>query len=146
MNKKYLVRLSAAERQACGEVVRTLKGGSQKSHRAQILLKADADGPARTDERISEAIGCRVQTVECVRKRFVTEGFPLALEGEKRQTPPTLPKLDGAAEAQVIALRLGKPPVGPACRAVWEPRGNGSMTGPWSLGRVQKTRGSCAVG
>ena len=112
MNKKYLVRLSAAERQACGEVVRTLKGGSQKSHRAQILLKADADGPARTDERISEAIGCRVQTVECVRKRFVTEGFPLALEGEKRQTPPTLPKLDGAAEAQVIALRLGKPPVG----------------------------------
>lgn len=112
MNKKYLVRLSDAERQRCGEVVRALKGGSPKSRRAQMLLKADADGPAWTDERISEAIGCRVQTVECVRKRFVTDGFPLALEGKKRQTPPTLPKLDGAAEAQVIALRLGKPPAG----------------------------------
>jgi hypothetical protein len=112
MNKKYIVRLSDAERRICGNVVRTLKGGSQKSRRAQILLKADADGPAWRDEQISEAIGCRVQTVECVRKRFVTEGFERALEGQKRETPPTPPILDGAAEAQVIALRLGKPPAG----------------------------------
>jgi hypothetical protein len=61
---------------------------------------------------ISEAIGCRVQTVACVRKRFVTEGFERALEGQKRETPPTPPILDGAGEAQVIALRLGKPPAG----------------------------------
>lgn len=112
MNKKYIVRLSDAERQICGNVVRTLKGGSQKSRRAQILLKADADGPAWKDEKISEAIGCRVQTVECVRKRFVLEGFELALEGQKRETPPTPPILDGEAEAQVIAMRLGKPPAG----------------------------------
>ncbi len=112
MNKKYLVRLSDAERQVCMHVVRELKGSSQKARRAQILLKADADGPAWTDEKISEAFGCRVQTVECVRKRLVTESFELALEGQKRQTPPTPAILDGESEAKVIALRLGKPPAG----------------------------------
>jgi len=75
-------------------------------------LKADADGPVWTDEKISEAFGCRVQTVESIRKRLVTESFELALEGRKRQTPPTPPILNGEAEAKVIAMRLGKPPAG----------------------------------
>jgi hypothetical protein len=88
------------------------KGKSQKGRRANILLKADAEGPAWTDERICEAVACRAQTVENVRKRFVTERFEAALEGQKRQTPPTPPILDGEAEAKVIALRLGKPPAG----------------------------------
>lgn len=112
MNKKYIVRLSDAERRTCGDVVGQLKGSSQKSRRAQILLKADADGPEWADEKIREAIGCQVQTVENVRKRFVTESFEAALEGKKRETPPTSPVLDGEAEAKVIALRLGKPPAG----------------------------------
>lgn len=112
MNKKYIVRLSDAERQECNKVVSELKGSSQKARRAHILLKADADGPAWTDEKIGEAFGCRVQTVENVRKRFVTEGFELALNGEKRQLPPTPPILDGEGEARVIAMRLGKPPAG----------------------------------
>ncbi len=112
MNKKYIVRLSDAERRICGDVARKLKGKSQKVRRAQILLKADADGPAWTDERISEAFGCRVQTVEAVRKRFVTKSLEFALEGQQRQTPPTPPILDGEAEAKVIAMRLGKPPAG----------------------------------
>jgi hypothetical protein len=112
MNKKYIVRLTDEERRACEEVVKKLKGTSQKVRRAQILLKADADGPAWTDEKISEAFGCRVQTVENIRKRLVTDGFELALEGRKRATPPTPPLLDGEAEAKVIALRLGKPPAG----------------------------------
>lgn len=112
MNKKYIVRLSDAERQMCAEVVKKLKGTSQKVRRAQVLLKADADGPGWTDEKICEAYGCRVQTVESLRKRFVLEGFERALNGVKRQTPPTPPRLDGAGEAQVIALRLGTPPAG----------------------------------
>ena len=45
MNKKYIVRLSNDERGICQEVIKTLKGSSQKARRAQILLKADADGP-----------------------------------------------------------------------------------------------------
>ncbi|MCY2962065.1 MAG: IS630 family transposase, partial [Planctomycetota bacterium] len=64
MNKKYIVRLSDAERRTCEELVKKLKGTSQKVRRAQILLKADADGPAWLDAKISDAFDCRVQTVE----------------------------------------------------------------------------------
>jgi hypothetical protein len=112
MNKKYIVRLSDEERQACTDVIKRLKGTSQKVRRAQILLKADADGPAWTDARIAEAFNCRVQTIENLRKRLDTESFELALEGQKRQTPPRQPLLDGEQEAKLIAMRLGKPPAG----------------------------------
>jgi transposase len=112
MNKKFIVRLSDEERDACRDVIKNLKGSSQKVRRAQILLKADADGPSWTDGRIAEAFNCRVQTIENLRKRLVTEGFELALEGKKRQEPPTPPKLDGEAEAKLMAMRLAKPPVG----------------------------------
>src|SRR5262245_20059792 len=110
MYKKYIVRLSEEERGICEGVVQKLKGSSQKARRARILLKADADGPAWPDAKIAEAFNCRVQTIEAIRKRLVTEGFELALEGKKRETPPTPPKLDGKAEAKLIAMRLGKPP------------------------------------
>ena len=112
MNKKYIVRLSDEERGACQEVVKRLKGTSQKVKRAQILLKADADGPAWPDAKIAEAFDCRVQTVESLRKRLVTEGFEAAVERKVRATPPTACKLDGEGEAKLIAMRLGKPPAG----------------------------------
>ena len=112
MHKKYIVRLSEQERQACTEVIKKLKGLSQKVRRAQILLKADADGPAWTDGRIAEAFNSRVQTIENLRKRLVIEGVTLAMEGKKRETPPTPPRLDGQGEAQLIAMRLGTPPAG----------------------------------
>ena len=53
--KKYIVRLTAPEREVCRETVRKLNGSSEKVRRAQVLLKADADGPAWTDERIADA-------------------------------------------------------------------------------------------
>jgi hypothetical protein len=84
MNKKFIARLSDEERGVCQEIIKNLKGSSQKFRRAQILLKADADGPGWTDGRIAEAFNCRVQTIENLRKRLVTEGFELALEGKKR--------------------------------------------------------------
>lgn len=112
MNKKSIVRLSDAARDVCQGIVKRLKGTSEKVKRAQILLKADADGPAWTDVKIAEAYDCRVQTVETVRKRLVTDGFDGALERKKRATAPTPPKLDGVAEAKLIAMRLGKPPAG----------------------------------
>lgn len=112
MNKKYIVRLSDEERGVCQEIVKRLKGSSEKVKRAQILLKADADGPAWSDAKIAEAFDCRVQTVETLRKRLVTEGFEAALERKRRATPPTACKLDGEAEAKLIAMRLGKPPAG----------------------------------
>jgi hypothetical protein len=112
MHKKFVVRLSDEERGVCQEIIKHLKGSSQKFRRAQILLKTDADGPTWCDVRIAEAFNCRVQTIENLRKRLVTEGFEWALDGKTRQEPPTPCKLDGEAEVQLIALRLGKPPSG----------------------------------
>src|SRR5436190_20908234 len=103
MNKKYIVRLSDEERGVCQEIIMKLKGSSQNVRRAQILLQADASGPSWSDVQIAEAFHCRVQTIENVRKRLVTEGFELALNGHQRQDPPTPAKLDGEAEEKLIA-------------------------------------------
>lgn len=112
MQKKYIVRLTEAERATCQEVIKKLKGTSEKVRRAQILLKADADGPAWTDAEIAEAFSCRTKTVENIRQRFVELGFEQTLERKKPQTPPANKLLDGRQEAQVIATRLGPPPAG----------------------------------
>jgi hypothetical protein len=112
MNKKYIVRLSKKEREELLGVIWRLKGSSERVRRAQILVKADVRGPNWTDARIAEAFSCRVQTVENLRKRLVTEGFRIALDGKPRDTPPRRRCLDGKQEAKIIALRLGKPPKG----------------------------------
>ena len=80
--------------------------------RAQILLKADAEGPAWTDAKIAEAVGCRTKTVENIRERLVTLGFEITLNGRAREQSSRPKLLDGAQEAKVIALRLGPPPKG----------------------------------
>jgi hypothetical protein len=112
MQKKYIVRLTDEERDELREVIRKLKGTSQKVRRAQILLKADANGPNWTDQRIAEAFSCRVQTVEKVRQRLVERGFHETLNGAKREHPPREKLLSGDQEARVIATRLGPPPQG----------------------------------
>ena len=119
MIKQYVVRLSDEEhplkgvsRKVCQDIVNKLKGSGQKFKRAQFLLKADADGPAWTDAKIADAFNCRVSTLENLRKRLVLGGFEQALNGKKRAEPPTPRMLDGKMEAQLIAMRLGKPPAG----------------------------------
>jgi hypothetical protein len=112
MRKKYVVRLTAEERAELAQVVGKLKGTSQKVKRAQILLKADAEGPNWSDQRIAEAFACRVQTVERVRQRLVERGFRETLDGAPREKPPTEKLLNGEQEARLIALRLGPPPSG----------------------------------
>ena len=112
MQKKYIVRLSGEERDTLREVVKKLKGTSQKVRRAQILLKADANGPSWSDDRIADAFSCRTRTVEKVRQRLVERGFNETLEGKKRATPPTEKLLNGKQEAKIIAIRLGAPPRG----------------------------------
>ena len=111
MQKKYIVRLTDEERVELQGVVKKLKGSSQKVRRAQVLLKADANGPNWTDERIAEAFSCRVQTVEQIRQRLVERGFRETLDGTKRRT--RRPKLlSGEQEAKIIAMRLGPAPNG----------------------------------
>ena len=112
MLKKYIVRLTDEERETLQQVVDKFKGSLQKVRRAQVLLKADAEGPGWTDAKIADAFGCRTKTVENIRERFVTEGFEITLNGQVRLQPPCPKLLDGEQEAQVIALRLGSPPPG----------------------------------
>ena len=112
MPKKYVVRLSDAERSELALVVKKLKGTSQKVKRAQVLLQADADGPGWTDAKIAEAYSCRTRTIEKLRQRLVERGFEETLNGKKRQAPPTEKRLNGEQEAKVIATRLGPPPKG----------------------------------
>lgn len=110
--KKYIVRLTDLERQVCQDTIGKLKGTGEKVRRAQILLKADADGPAWTDARIAEAFSCRTKTVENVRQRFVELGFELTLDRKKSPTAGAKKLLDGNEEAKIIAMRLGSPPDG----------------------------------
>ena len=112
MQKKYVVRLNEQEREELQQVIKKFSGTSQKVKRAQVLLKADADGPAWTDARIADAFGCRTQTIENIRQRSVEQGFRVTLDGKQRVAPPTAKVLDGAQEARIIATRLGPPPKG----------------------------------
>ncbi len=112
MQKRYIVRLSDEERATLEEVAKKLKGTGQKVRRAQILLKADANGPSWSDKRIADAFSCRTRTVEKVRQRLVERGFNETLNGKKRATPTTEKLLDGKQEAKIIATRLGPPPKG----------------------------------
>jgi len=111
-SKKYVVRLTDVERATLEQIVGKFKGHSQKVRRSQVLLKADADGPDWTDAKIADAFGCRTQTVENIRERFVTQGFELTLNGQPRLKPPREKLLDGEQEAKLIAMRLGSPPPG----------------------------------
>jgi len=112
MKKKYVVRLTDAERSQLLEVVKKQQGNSQKIRRAQILLQADENNLGWTDLQIAQAYHCRTKTVENVRQRFVMEGLERALETKKRENPPVPKLLDGEQEARIIAMRLGQPPAG----------------------------------
>lgn len=107
--RKYIVELTDEEFEACQDVVKKLKGTSQKVRRAYVLLKSHDDW---TDAKIAEALDCRTTTVEKIRKRFVACGFEQTLHGKKRAKPPIEKILDGEKEAKIIAMRLGDPPAG----------------------------------
>ena len=111
MQKKYIVRLTDAERETLNEVLKKKRVASQKVRRTQVLLKADADGPNWTDAKIAEAFDCSTQTVENIRERLVTEGLEVTLDG-KPKSRVRGKVLDGEQEAKIIALRLGRPPSG----------------------------------
>ena len=112
--KRYLVTLSADEREQLESMVRAGKRSARTITRARILLKADqADGgPAWEDARIAEALGCGHRTVERVRERFVTAGLDAALHHKPQGRPSRQPVLDGAAEARLIALACATAPDG----------------------------------
>jgi transposase len=115
--KKYKVTLTDEERSELQGLIAAGKGAAKRLAHARVLLKADASngGPAWPDARIAEAAELSVATVERVRRRFVEDGFDAAL-GRKRQARPSRERrLDGAAEARLIALACSAPPEGRAC-------------------------------
>src|SRR5712691_3768851 len=97
--KIYKVELSAEERAELEGLTRKGKVGARKMKRAQILLKA-AEG--WRDEAIMIALSVSRSTVERTRRRFVEGGLERGLNEDKR--PGQRRKLDGRAEAQLIAL------------------------------------------
>lgn len=114
MNKKYIVRLTDEERAQLAELTRKGKAAASKIRHAQILLKADADGPAWTDARIAESFSVSVNTVLGVRQRLVEQGLEAALNRKPQAHPSRAPRLDGEGEARLIALRCSTPPPGHA--------------------------------
>jgi hypothetical protein len=112
--KKYKVTLTADEREYLHGLIATGKAAAKKLIHARILLKADATpaGPGWLDRRIGDAVDVSVATVERVRQRFVEHGLDAALARKQRDRPAREPKLDGRAEARLIALACSAPPSG----------------------------------
>src|SRR4051795_2984307 len=115
MAKRYRVTLTAQEREALGGMISRGKADARKLAHARVLLQADASegGPDWTDARIAEAVRVSVRTIERVRQRFVEEGLEAALRPRpsKRQYAR---KLDGTAEAHLLAIACGPAPAGQA--------------------------------
>ena len=113
--KTYLVRLTPDEQTQLSQMIRSGKAVARPLMHARILLKADTDSaaPAWSDEASSEALDVHSATVARVRQRFVEEGLAAALRPRpsKRQYAR---KLDGTAEAHLLALACGPAPAGPA--------------------------------
>ena len=113
MEKRYRVTLTDEERQDLQRLVSVGKGAARKLMRARVLLSADeADGrPGKPDAEIAEALSCGRATIERVRKQFVEEGLAAVLQ-PKPSTRVYERKMDGRAEAHLIALACGAPPAG----------------------------------
>jgi transposase len=110
MRKQYLVNLTDDQRidlegQFAGPL--TLR----QRNRVQILLRADVGD---TDADIADELGITTHTVANIRKRFAADGLEAALAERPRSGGPA--KLDGKAEAIVIALACGPVPEG---RTTW---------------------------
>src|SRR6516165_6687247 len=115
--KKYVVRLSAQEREQLQALVRKGKGPARRVLKARILLKADVSegGPGWSDSEIIAALDTSVSMLYRVRKQLVEEGFGAVLSRRQRATPAVARIFDGEREA-MIALACSKPPKG---RARW---------------------------
>ena len=113
MRKLYRVTLSQAERKQLLEMLRRGKSSALRQAHARVLLQADEseDGLSRSDAEIHEALGVAVSTIERVRQRFVEDGLEAALE-RKPTTRQYERRLDGEAEAHLIALACSDPPEG----------------------------------
>ena len=124
--KRYVVRLSADEREQLDTLISKGKSPAQRLLKARILLKADVSeaGEGWSDSRIIKALETSVSMVYRVRKQLVEEGFEAVLSRKQRATPAVPPIFDGEKEAKLIALLAPNLPrdarAGPC--GCWRPR------------------------
>ena len=112
--KKYIVRLSADERDRLLSLIGSGKRSAQLLTKARILLKADVSetGEGWSDSRIAEALDTSVTTIERTRRQLVEEGFDAVLTRKYNPNSARPRIFDGAAEAKPIALTCGPAPAG----------------------------------
>jgi len=112
--KKYVVRLSAEERERLAAMTCAGKHSAQLLTKARILLKADVSeaGEGWSDSAISEALDTSINNVGRTRRRLVEEGFEAALSRKYNPNSARPRIFDGAAEAKLIALTCSPAPDG----------------------------------
>ena len=112
--KKYVVKLSAEERERLEAMVRSGKSSAQLLTRARVLLKADASeaGEGWSDSAISAALDTSVNNVARTRQLLVEEGFEATLTRKSNPNSARPRIFDGAAEAKLIALACSHAPDG----------------------------------
>jgi hypothetical protein len=112
--KKYVVRLSAAERERLSAFISSGKRSAQLVTKARILLKADVSdaGEGWSDSQIAAALDTSIANVERTRRQLVEESIEAVLV--RKYNPSCAPRriFDGAAEAKLIALACGPAPEG----------------------------------
>ena len=113
IREKFAVRLSADERADLTRMVSTGRRAAKSLTHARVLLQADAgpEGPAWTDAQIRDALSVSERTVARIRRAFVDGGMDAALHRRPRRVPKPR-KLDGRAEAHLVALHCSPPPDG----------------------------------
>jgi transposase len=113
MKKKYIVELTSEERSELQAMVQKGRAAASKIKHAHIILNADQGpgGPGWTDVDIAKTFHCHVTTVENVRRRLVEHGLEAAIERAKHKAYKPR-KLDGRAEARLVAMACSQIPAG----------------------------------
>ena len=112
--KKYVVTLTEEERSFLNELASKGRHRSQKVLNALILLACDKGEYQKlrsTNAEISKVLNTSMRKIDRVKKRFVTEGLDVALNG-KKSVRVYEKKADGDFEAHLIALSCSDPPEG----------------------------------
>lgn len=116
MPKKYRIHLSGEERLELQAIVNLGKAAASKRLRAQMLLAADESHPdgALVDTDIAHALGVSLRSIERARCALAEHGLQVAVHGWPAHRKQPRGKLDGWAEAHLVAATCGKPPAGAA--------------------------------
>jgi len=112
--KKYIVALTKDERETLNLIVSKGKHKSQKILNSLILLDCDVgefQTSRSTNEEIARVLNISMKKIDRIKKRFVEEGFDLALDRRKGERVYEK-KADGDFEAHLIALSCSAPPEG----------------------------------